>query len=275
MSATVSGHSPVRVGDVIVHVDGATVNATIDRPNKRNALDYEVIDGLQAAIATAIDREASLLVLRGAGGHFSAGADLALVQTLLDDASALTEYVTRLSHVCDFLATGPFVSLAVVTGYAVAGGCELLLACDLAVAADDAKIGDRHLQNSLLPGAGGSVRLFQRLTPARARRLFYTAEMISGRVAEEWGLVTASCGLQELDTVVDGLIARIVEKAPAALKAIKAMTVAAETSLMHDALAEERRIFVDYATGSDHVREALSRFLEKAPAASADNGSTR
>jgi enoyl-CoA hydratase/carnithine racemase len=257
----VLGNGPTRAGEVIVTVDGAVVTATIDRPEKRNAINYGVIDGLMAAITTTIDRGASVLVVRGAGPSFCAGADLNLVRSTLDDENGLNEFLARLSSVCDAMAAGPFVSLAVITGYAVAGGCEILLACDLAVASHDAKIGDRHLHNSLLPGAGGSTRMFQALTPARARRLFYTAEMISGRLAEEWGLVSEACAPDQLEATVARLISQLEAKSPAALRAMKRMTLAAESLPMADALVEERRIFLDYATGSSHVRDALTAFL--------------
>lgn len=259
-----SAPAALRVGDVLISREGPVVTATIDRPGKRNAINYEVIDGLGAAIDTTVDSGASMLVLRGAGGTFCAGADLNLIRSMITDADGLERYVTRLSEVCDALSNGPFVSLAVVTGYAVAGGCELLLACDLAVASDDARIGDRHLENSLLPGAGGSVRLFRSLTPARARRLFYTAEMITGSLAEQWGLVCASAPVDALDAVVADLVAAISGKSPQALRAMKAMTHAAEVETFADAVAAERRIFVDYAAGSDAVRTALTAFLERA-----------
>lgn len=256
-----------RTGDVLITRDGPVVTATIDRPDKRNAINYEVIDGLAAAIATTVDSGASMLVLRGAGGSFCAGADLNLIRSMITDADGLEKYVTRLSNVCDALSAGPFVSLAVVTGYAVAGGCELMLACDLAVASDDARIGDRHLKNSLLPGAGGSVRLYRALTPARARRLFYTAEMIRGDLAEQWGLVCASAPVGGLDVVVDDLVASISGKSAESLRAVKAMTHAAEVDTFDDAVAAERRIFLDYAAGSDAVRNALTAFLERTASA--------
>ena len=262
MSDVAATGSARRVGDVIISVGASTVTAVMDRPDKRNAISYAVIEGLNSAIDTTIDTGASILVLRGAGGNFCAGADLNLVKAMLDDASGLTTYLRKLSDVCDRLADGPFVSLAVVTGFALAGGCELLLACDVAVASEDAQIGDRHLRNSLLPGAGGSVRLFRALTPARARRLLYTAEMISGRVAEDWGLVAAAYPAAALDDQVTRLVNEISARSPQALRAAKAMTVAAERQSLADALAEERRIFVGYATGNESVRTALTAFLD-------------
>ena len=261
-----------RVGDVLVSADDGVVTAVIDRADKRNAINYAVIEGLNAAIATTVDSRASVLVIRGAGGNFCAGADLSYVQSTLHDGSGLETYVTRLSEVCDQLADGPFASIAAVDGYALAGGCELLLACDLAIASEDARIGDRHLANSLLPGAGGSVRLLSALTPARARYLLYTAEMISGIDAERWGLVTATVPSAELHQHVSRLARHIACKSADALRAAKAMTVAAQKQPRAEALLTERRIFVDYATDNDIVRDALTRFLGRSSDVANDSG---
>lgn len=265
-AAQVSPSLSQRFGDVLCTLSGSVATVVIDRPAKRNALSQPVVDGLSQAIATAIDHDASVLVLRGTGGTLSAGADLALVRSILADTDALRRYVTSLSGVCDALASGPFVSVAVVDGYAVAGGCELLLACDLALAADDARIGDRHLQHALLPGAGGSARLFRRVSPARARRLFFTAEMISGQVAAEWGLVSASAPSGELELALGALLDSLAAKSPAACRAMKQMLIAAENCLLADAIACERELFLDYIRAAPVVAAALDAFLARGPA---------
>lgn len=261
MNAARSPEETRRIGDVLVSINRQVVTAVIDRPEKRNAISYGVIEGIQAAIDTVTERDANVLVLRGAGGNFCAGADLSLVKSMLDDADGLDVYLVRLGEICDRLADGPFVSIAVVTGYALAGGCELMLACDLAVVSEDAQIGDRHLRNSLLPGAGNSVRLMRGVTPARARRLVYTAEMINGRTAEEWGLVSAVYPPDELEAGVRQLVDSVATKSAGALRAAKEMLTAAEQMPFRDALTTERRIFVDYGTGNETVRSALVAFL--------------
>jgi enoyl-CoA hydratase/carnithine racemase len=258
-----SAPTAARIGDVVVELEGRVLTATIDRPQKRNAISPSVIEGLSGAIEMAQGSDATVVVLRGAGGTFCAGADLGFVSQSIDDPSVMTDFLVRLSEVCDRLVDGPFASIAVIEGFAVAGGCELLVACDLAVAADDAQIGDGHLKNALLPGAGNSVRLLQALSPARARRLFYTAELITGREAAEWGLVSASAPAGELDRVVAGIVSQIAGHSPAALRAVKQMTICAETKPMAQALADERRIFLEYAEEDDHVRNALTAFLNR------------
>ncbi|MDT7693355.1 MAG: hypothetical protein QOI75_2722, partial [Pseudonocardiales bacterium] len=143
--------------DVRVEVDGVVARVLIDRPTAMNALSPAVLAGLRDAFEVAARKGCSVLVLRGAGGTLSAGADLKYLETILGDEAAVTGYLVEIGAMIDALEAGPFVSVAVVEGYALAGGCEILLGCDLAVVSADARIGDRHLEYGLLPGAGGSV----------------------------------------------------------------------------------------------------------------------
>jgi hypothetical protein len=151
-----------RVGDVVFDVNGAVGRVVIDQDSTRNALSPAVITGLDAAI----DAGCAAVVVRGTGGTLSAGADLKFLRKVLDDESALRDYITSIGGTLDRLEAAPFVSICVVDGYTVAGGCEIMLACDLSVVSEQAKIGDRHLEYGLLPGAGGSVRLTQAVASA-------------------------------------------------------------------------------------------------------------
>jgi enoyl-CoA hydratase/carnithine racemase len=174
--------------------------------------------------------------------------------------------------VLDHLETAPCVTVAVVGpgGYALAGGCELLLACDLAVAATDALVGDRHLEYGLLPGAGGSVRLPRALPAALARRLLYTGEMIDGATAHAWGLVSHVAGPDAHDDAVETLVARLTRHSPAALRAQKRLYRATEPPAAVDraaALAAERTVAVAHIAGSETTREGLDAFVAgRAPA---------
>ena len=176
-----------RTGDVEVDVDGNVARVVIDRPQAKNALSPAVLAGLVAATEVAVDAGCSVLVLRGAGGTLSAGADLTHLESVRHDRAALTGYLTAIGAAVDRLETAPLVTVGVVEEYALAGGCEILLACDLAVVSEEARIGDRHLEYGLLPGAGGSVRLPRALPGALARRLLLTGEMIDGATAARWG----------------------------------------------------------------------------------------
>jgi enoyl-CoA hydratase len=260
--------SPERVGDVVLVEDGPVVRATIDRPEARNAISPSVLDGLEAAVRRARDVDARVLVIRGAGGTFCAGADLTFVLSAIDQPGALEEggafasLIARLNDVLDEIEAAPFASVAVVEGFALAGGCEILLACDVVVADEAARIGDRHLELALLPGGGGSVRLYRALSPARARWLLLSGEMISGREAAEWGLVTRAVPGAELDEVAEAMVARLADRSGDALAGAKEMLAAVRDVPVTDALAAERRIFLEHMAKSGDVRAALARFLQ-------------
>jgi enoyl-CoA hydratase/carnithine racemase len=248
---------------VTVAVDGPVVRATIDRPGARNAINQAVVDGLEAALDTAESTGAKVVVLRGAGGTFCAGADLELVQSLVGDTEQMAAYVGQLANITERLESGPFVSVAVVEGFALAGGCELLLACDMAVASEDARIGDRHLEFGLAPGAGGSVRLLRALPKARARYLLLTGDAIKGTQAAEWGLVTLAVPPAELDATAEAFVDRLASRSGDALRAVKCMAGAVGTERpVNEAMLAEREIFLDFMAKSRDVKEGLAAFAE-------------
>lgn len=256
------------IDTVRVEIDDVVARVTIDRPSAQNALSPPVIDGLNAAVDAALDRRCAVFVLRGAGGSLSAGADLPFLQSLLGDPVAVDSYVASIGAVLDRIETAPFVSVAVVGGYALAGGCEILLACDLGVVAHGAKIGDRHLEYGLLPGAGGSVRLPRAVPGPVARRLLYTGEIVDGATAAAWGLVSHVAPDAELETTVDTLVARLSRHSPEALAGMKRLyrQATAEPGIpIDEALGAERAVLVGHVTGSAAAAEGLAAFRERRP----------
>jgi enoyl-CoA hydratase/carnithine racemase len=249
-----------RVGEVVLDVDGAVARALIDRPAAKNALSPAVLDGLDAAVDAAADAGCSVLVVSGAGGTLSAGADLPHLETLLRDRAALMAYIASIGAVLDRIEAAPFVSVAVVGEYALAGGCEILLACDLAVVAENARIGDRHLEYGLLPGAGGSVRLPRALPAAQARRLLFTAEMIDGATAARWGLASHAVPAAELDAAVDALVARLARHSGEALRRMKRMYRDSTALPAPQALEAERAALVEHLMTSPAAAEGLAAF---------------
>jgi enoyl-CoA hydratase/carnithine racemase len=259
--------SSERVGDVVLVEDGPVLRATIDRPEARNAISPTVVEGLEAAVRRATETDARVLVVRGAGGTFCAGADLDFVLSTIDQPGtfeadgAFASVIHRLNQVLLAMEAAPFATVAVVDGFALAGGCELLMACDVVVADERARIGDRHLELGLLPGGGGSVRLHKALTPARSRWLLLSGEMLSGKEAADWGLVTRAVPLDQLDEVAEAMIARLASRSAQALAGAKEMIDAVRDIPVPQGIEAERRIFVDHMAKNDDVRAALARFL--------------
>jgi enoyl-CoA hydratase/carnithine racemase len=253
----VSAH---HVGDVVIDADVDVVWARIDRPERRNAINLEVVAGLEAAVELAVSTEAKVLVVRGAGGTFSSGADLDLLADIADDEGTLHAFMKRFGRVLDTLEEGPFVSLAVVEGYAVAGGCELLLATDISIASTDARIGDRHAEYGLVPAAGGSVRLSEQLPKALAGYLLLTGDVIDGRRAAEIGLVSVAVAPAELDEAVMGLVGRLRTRSSDSLRAVKQLVLQRRVPGRTAALARELDVFLTHVRDSADAREGLEAF---------------
>jgi enoyl-CoA hydratase/carnithine racemase len=147
----------------------------------------------------ADDTDVRVLVLTGSGSSFCAGADLAEASALLGDPEALMAYLERGRELVRRLRTIGVPTIAVVNGAAFAGGLELLLACDIAIAAESARVGDRHLAAGQVPGWGSSAMLPAAVGPSRARRLLLTGEAWTAAQALQYGLVSEITSDEGLD----------------------------------------------------------------------------
>jgi enoyl-CoA hydratase len=251
-----------RTTDVVVRVHANVVHAVLMRPSVKNAINDEVIDGLSAAVDLAEEIRARALVVRGAGGTFCSGADLAQLEKMRSDPAEVEKFMTRLGEVLDRIESASFPTIAVVEGYAVAGGCELLLACDVVVAATSACIGDRHLEYGLVPAAGGSVRLSRDLPKARANYLLLSGEMLSGEDAAQWGLVTVAVAPKDLEATTAKIVARIAGRGANALGTVKHMIGNARRLPQEEALRAERALFLRQLASAE-VAQGLAAFRER------------
>ena len=253
-----------RLGDVLIRQDAGVVWATLDRPKVVNALNDGLVEGLEQTLNLARKSDAILVVLRGAGGNFCAGADLKYVGTLYTDLEGgLFRYIDRLRAICDELAEGPFISLAVIEGYALAGGYEILTACDIAVSTANASIGDRHLEYALAPGLGASVRIASHLSAKRSRYLAYSGEIISGTEAAAWGLVSHAWDASTFEEKVAGLISRLASRSKEAVRSYKQMLLRAEREPFDVAIGLEKTAFREYQSKHADARKGVERFATK------------
>ena len=239
--------------------------ASINRPRARNAIDLAVIEGFERMVAVAEECAVKLLVIRGAGGSFCAGADLLEVERLLSEPDRLREFMVRLGAIFDRLESAPWVNLAVVEGFALAGGCELLLACDIVLAAESAAIGDLHAEYGLAPAAGGSVRLTEALPRAQARHLLLSGEMITGYEAAAAGLVSVAVPDELVETELGELVSTLRTRGRNSLATIKAMIEPADEPARRARLDREIDLFVAHAA-SGEMQEGLRAFREHLPA---------
>jgi enoyl-CoA hydratase len=168
--------------------------------------------------------------------------------------------MARLGAVLEELERAPWVNVAVIEGHAVAGGCELLLASDIVIAATNASIGDGHVEYGLAPAAGASIRMPRAVAPALARYLLLTGEMLSGEEAARKGLATIAVAPDALDGEVRRIVARLSSRGSATLKTIKAMLTRGEEREMRPLLRRELDLFLEYIASAPDPRRGLESF---------------
>lgn len=190
---------------VVLEERGSALWARIDRPSAGNACDTTVMSQLEEWLSRAGDHR--VLVLTGTGRSFCAGADLVESRSLLGDVPALMAFLDRGRSLVRSVLAAPVPTIAAVNGAAFGGGLELLLACDIAVAGPQARIGDRHIAVGQVPGWGSSILLPRAVGPSLARRLLISGETWTPAQAFERGLVSDVA--DDLDKHVDELAERI------------------------------------------------------------------
>ncbi|MGE5169087.1 MAG: enoyl-CoA hydratase/isomerase family protein [Rudaea sp.] len=242
---------------------GATLVATLARPPV-NAIDDALLARLDALVGEAeSDASVSVVHLRGSERAFCAGADLAVMRTCLSGAGSETMvgFVRKMQRAFARLEHAPFVTLAEIEGAAFGGGLELALACDLRVAAQDARLGLPEVGLGLLPAAGGTQRLTALCGAAVARRLILGAETIDGAEALRLGVVQWARPASELAEWTGQLAARIAAYPRDALAASKRCILLATQSSSPGFAAEiaaTRRLYA-----SPQTLERVSAFLER------------
>lgn len=246
---------------VISERDGAVGIVTIDRPRQLNALSSavltEVVDALEAHDR---DDEVRSIVLTGGAEVFAAGADLkefsgkSAVEMLAGNRVALFDRIRGV--------TKPVI--AAVSGYALGGGCEVAMLCDMIVASETARFGQPEINVGLMPGAGGTQRLARTIGKARAMELVLTGAPIDAQTAERLGLVNRVVPVAELLDTAKALARKVAERPPLAVKLTKQAVLKAFELPLAEAVDYERKLFyLLFAT--EDAQEGMRAFIEKRP----------
>ncbi|HEY7133106.1 MAG TPA: enoyl-CoA hydratase-related protein [Candidatus Limnocylindrales bacterium] len=240
-------------------IDGVAL-VTIQRPEVLNALSFDLLDALADAL-DALDRDPACraIVLTGSGERaFAAGADI----RELARQTPVTLAVENRFGVWDRIWATRKPVVAAVRGFALGGGCELAMGCDLLVAAEDATFGQPEINLGVMPGAGGTQRLTRAIGRARSMDLILTGRTISAREAEAYGLVSRVVAPEDTLSEAIGLARAIAAQAPVAVLAAKeAVRLAEELPLSAGLRAERRAFFALFAT--EDQTEGMAAFVEK------------
>ncbi len=250
----------------VVEVDwrnAHTAVVTINRPDALNALNAEVIRGLFHAFNKLSQERIRHVILTGAGGKaFVAGADIAEMASMTRDEAK--NFARRGQRVLNMLSHYPGVTIAAVDGFALGGGMELAIACDLIIAGPRARFGQPEVNLGVIPGFGGTQRLSRLVGTQRARELIFTGRMIKAEEAVRLGLALEVAETTALDRAKE-LADTIAAKGPqAVLWAKEAIRISEELDLAVG-LQEEAEFFGLCFTTEDQG-EGMAAFLEKRPA---------
>jgi enoyl-CoA hydratase/carnithine racemase len=244
---------------VLTTIEASVAHIVLNRPQARNAITVALAAGLASALREAAAR-ARVIVIRGAGGHFCAGGDFGEVSRLrAGGAAALRPLFERFGAACELIGELPVPVIAAVEGYAMAGGFELIQACDIAIARDDAVLADNHLNFGMIPGGGGSQRLPRIAGPQRALGLILSGDRLTGTQAQQWGLVYRAVPAAEFEPAVAALAANLAGKDPVALARAKRLVRDGLRLPLRDGLALETEAIIEHLGGAG-AAEGISRF---------------
>jgi enoyl-CoA hydratase len=238
---------------------------TVNRPKALNALNAATLDDIASALkVVAMDETARVLLVTGAGEKaFVAGADIAeMKDATIEEGRAFSEQGMQVMHALEAL---PVPVIALVNGYALGGGCELALACDWILAAENAVFGQPEVNLGILPGFGGTQRLPRRIGSARALELLTTARQVKAAEALAMGLANHIFSASELKAKGLEMARVIAAKGPVAVRLAKEAVKRGGNLDLFTACALESDLFAR-AFGSADRKEGMAAFLEKRPA---------
>jgi enoyl-CoA hydratase len=249
---------------LIVERDRGVATLTLNRPAQLNALDWTTVQALLAAFRELdADPAVRVTLITGRGRAFSAGGDLGAYRSLYRRPDDFRRFLDDFHALLELLERSATIVVAVVNGVCMAGGLELMLACDLAVAAHEARIGDAHLNFGQLPGAGGSQRLPRAIGAQRAKDLLFTGRSIDASEAERIGLVARAFPAAALMPAARRLAEEILAKSPAGLARAKRLVREGLGMDLARALRFEIDLVHEWATTHPDAMEGLAAFAEK------------
>lgn len=243
---------------------GAVAELVLDRPDALNAIRDTTLDELAAAcrLAETDDAVSTILLRSSTDSIFCAGGDLKLLQTIQDDPSTYEAFLERWHDVFGTLEDCAVPIVAYVDGAALAGGLELVLVCDLAVATPDAAFGDQHINLNLFPAGGSSQRLPRTVGARRAKELILTGTQVSAETAREWGLVNevVEGSSSERLEAARAFAATVAEHHPTALGKCKRVINAGLDLPLDEGLALELETAIEHQR-SDVAKAGIDEFF--------------
>jgi enoyl-CoA hydratase len=246
-------------------VTGHRAHLTICRPESLNALNIDVLQSIILAFEKIVrEKDIRVAVITGEGPKaFVAGADIRSMSDL--GPRAIADYVELGQRAMRIIESAPFPVIAAVNGYALGGGLELALSCDIIIASRSAKLGQPEVNLGIIPGFGGTQRLIQRCGIGTARRLTFTGDLVGADEALILGLVDKVVDPVELFGEATAMAETIASKAPCAVQGAKRVIRQSQEALLLSGLRLEVEKFLEVFSTADR-EEGMRAFLQKRPA---------
>ena len=244
--------------DTDEEIDGLVI-LTLNRPHKKNALDQQMVDALHQALEPLeTDPSVNCLIFRGAGDDFVAGADIAQLRErrAADAHEGVNQQIFR--RIAEF----PAPTIAAVQGWALGGGCELAIACDLRVCSENARFGQPEVGLGIIPAAGGTHRLARLVGLGHARELIFTGQIIDAEQAQRWGLVNRVAPQDQWFEEARKLARKICKNAAGAVRLAKS-AVNQAADLNEDERDQLECRYQAICFDSTEKMERMTAFLEK------------
>ena len=252
---------------LLVETKGHVLTLVLNRPEKRNALTPDMLVRLHETLMQASsDDEIRTVVIRGQGDKaFSAGYDVAAIPTRVSpELQALLDKKSPFELALDSIINFPFPVIAMLNGYAFGGACDLAIACDMRIAADDIQMGMVPARLGMVYFPDGIQRFIRTIGWPNTKEMFFTARRYKAGQLKTMGLVNDLVPREELESVTYGLAGEIAQNAPLSLKGIKRIMNLIASSEGLDATAlEEARYLIEGALSSRDLKEGQAAFMEK------------
>lgn len=245
-------------------VNNTVATIWLNRPHKRNCVSPLLLEQIGVAIDRA-DRDPGVraVVVRGRGNTFCAGADLEeLLSANLQTTNGSIDLAMLSAQTYDRFYSSRKPTIAAVEGYAVAGGFELMISCDFALASTTAKIGDFHIRRALFGGAGPIYRLPRYIGIRRSKELMLTGKLLSGTQAADWGLVNDVAPPEEFDAMIEQFCAPLIDKSPFCMRITK-MAVNRGLDADTQSLITMETMACNVVHQSADAKEGVAAFLGK------------
>ena len=244
--------------------DDRVATIVLNRPRVLNSISLEMVEEINHILADIEDdQDTKALVIRGEGRAFCTGADMQFLEQALVNPDLLRQQSSMLNSLFFRLEDLPIPVIAVVHGHALAGGLELLLSCDMVIADQDALIGDQHANFGLMGGGGATQRLPRKVGLQRALDLMLTGRWLSGKEAENWGLVLKAVPLDAIDDALEELVAGLRNKSRPGMGWVKRSALRSLDLSLKDGVEFESLCQAQFFATSDNPKEGVRAFKEK------------